>query len=131
VSVFRTGKSNLLPFGGVIDGDASTFIDRLFRPIVCCPGKWPRCDLALAVPCDGPAMYGAKLAHTFYHEHAQPSADPVVRRRIRGLVESCLVLKSELRRRALMASEIADGAPPENAREGADLIRHTFGEAAA
>jgi hypothetical protein len=130
VSVFRTGKSNLLPFGVVIEGDASTFVDRLFRPIVCCPGKWPRCVLTLAVPCDGPAMYGAKLAHTFYHEHAQPTRDPAVRRRLRSLVESCGVMKTEIRRRALMASAAAEPAP-EKVREGADLIRHTFGEAAA
>lgn len=123
-SIFNRGSGNLLPFGVVIDGDVSVFVDRLYRPIIVCPGKWPRCDLSLATVADGPAMYGRKLAHRFYHEHSQPVADPAVRVRLKSLVDSCAVLRAELRRRALMAQS---DPPPDMAREGADLIRHTFG----
>jgi hypothetical protein len=127
VSVFRTGKSNLLPFGVVVEGDVSTFVDRCWRPICAAPGKWPGCDLALAVPCDGPPMYGSKLATRFYGEHARPAADPAVRRRLQSLVESCGVMKSELRRRALMASAADEQPPPEKAATHADLVSAVFG----
>jgi hypothetical protein len=128
--LFKNGRANLLPYAVVHEDGVSVFIDRLYRPIIVVPGKWPRCDLSLAAVCDGPPMYGAKLAHTFYGEHAQPARDPIVRRRLRSLVNSCSVLKSELRR----LSDTMDAAaepPPEKARSQADLIRHTFSEGVA
>ncbi len=131
MSLFRNGRSNLLPFGVVIDGDVSVFVDRVYRPIIAVPGKWPRCQMELASVCDGPAMFGAKLAHTFFHEHARPGADPAVRQRIRSLVNSCATLKAELRRRSDAMDAPADEPPPEKARTHADLIRHTFSEGVA
>jgi hypothetical protein len=130
--LFRIGRSNLLPYGVVFDAEAnaSTIVDRLFRPIVCCPGKWPKCKMELATVSDAPAMFGAKLLHQFFREHAQPSADPAVRRRIRTLVNSSTAMKAELRRRG-EAIDTDDGPPPTKARSHADLIHHTFGEAAA
>jgi hypothetical protein len=127
--LFKNGRANLLPYAVVHEDGVSVFIDRLYRPIIVVPGKWPRCDLSLAAACDGPPTYGAKLAHTFYGEHAQPARDPIVRRRLRSLVNSCSVLKDELRCRALITSD--DGPPPVKARSHADLIRHTFSEGAA
>jgi hypothetical protein len=75
-------------------------------------------------------MFGAKLLTQFYGDHTQPTRDPAVRKRLRSLVEGCSVLRAELRRRS-DAMDAADEPPPEKAREGADLIRHTFGEVAA
>jgi hypothetical protein len=120
---------NLLPYAVVFDAEAgvSTFIDRLFRPIICVPGKWPRAKMELATVADGPPLYGAKLFYQFFGEHAQPTADPIVRRRLRSLIDGCSVLKAELRRRSDAMTR--DDAPP--ARSHADLIRHTFADAAA
>jgi hypothetical protein len=131
--LFRAGRhSNLLPYIVTFDAEAnvSTICDRLFRPIICAPGKWPRCKMELATVADGPPLYGAKPVTAFYGEFAQPNYDPVVRRRIRTLVNEYAVLRAELRRRAA-AIDAADDPPPAKARESADLIRHTFAEAAA
>jgi hypothetical protein len=132
MSVFRTGKSNLLPFAVVFDSDSnsSTVIDRCYRPIIAAPGKWPGCTMELATVCDGAPMFGAKLCAQFYAEHAQPARDPAVRRRIRALVNGCAALKAELRRRS-DAMDAADEPPHDKVRSHADLIHHTFSEGAA
>jgi hypothetical protein len=129
--LFKIDRSNRLPFGVVHDseGNVSTFVDRLFRPIICAPGKWPRCKMELATVCDGAPLYGAKFLTTFFRADGQPSADPAVRQRLRELVNGCGVLRAELRRRAEMTS---DHEPlPTKAREHADLVSQVFGEAAA
>ena len=78
---------------------------------------------------DQPApLYGAKLLHTFFREHSKPAADPIVRRRLRELVNSCSAMKAELRLRA-EAMGSGDEQPPTKAREHADLIAHTFATA--
>jgi hypothetical protein len=128
--MFRIGQANMLPFGVAFDAESktSTIFDRLFRPIITCAGKFPRCDLSLAVPCDIDAerLYGVKPIHQFFRDDAQPHCDPAVRRRIRGLVNSCAVLKAELKRRAdAMTSD--DTPPPEKARTHADLVNAVFG----
>ena len=129
-NLFRIGQSNLLPYAVVYDAEAgvSTFIDRLFRPIICAPGKWPRCKMELAAVCDWAPLYGAKLLHTFFREHSKPAADPIVRRSLRELVNSCSAMKAELRLRA-EAMGSGDEQPPTKAREHADLIAHTFATA--
>jgi hypothetical protein len=134
MNLFKNGPTtNLLPFGVAYDkaSNASVIFDRLFRPIVECPGKWPKCDLALAVPCDrdAPRLYGVKAIATFFGEHSQPQCDPPVRARIRALVAGCAALSAELRQRALIQSH--EDAAPTAAREHASLIAKTFSEVAA
>jgi hypothetical protein len=133
MNLFRVGRSNLLPFAVCFDKESrtSTIIDRLYRPLVCCAGKWPRCDLSLATVAKGPALYGAEMLHQFFGEHAQPAADPVVRRRLRALVGGCSVLRDELRRRSDAVDADPDEPPPTQAAAHADLIRHTFSEGVA
>jgi hypothetical protein len=126
--MFRTGQTNLLPFGVAYDRETnvSTLYDRLYRPIISCHGKWPRCDLALATVCNDPPLYGVEPIATFFRADAQPVCDPAVRKRLRSLIDTCAVLKSELRRRALIAS---DAPPPTQAQQHADLISQTFATA--
>lgn len=137
MNLFKTGPaSNLLPYGVAFDAESktSTIYDRLFRPIVCVPGKWPRCDMALAVPCDIDAerLYGGNPIATFFRDDAQPAVDPPVRARLRKLIASCSALRDELHRRALIAShDTTLQPPPAKVRTHADLIRRTFAEAAA
>ena len=88
MNLFRTGPvSNCLPFGVHFNPETnvSTLYDRLYRQLVCIPGKWPGCDLALAVPCDidAPRLYGVKPIATFYREGCQVVVDPPVRARLR------------------------------------------------
>jgi hypothetical protein len=128
--LFRTVRSNLLPFGVSYDSETrtSTIIDRLYRPIITCAGKFPRCDLALATVADGAPLYGVKPIATFFRVDGAPHADPAVRRRLRELVNGCGVLRDELRKRARM--ENADPPPQPTATQAhAELIAHTFGEA--
>jgi hypothetical protein len=86
--------------------------------------------MELAAPCDidDARCYGDGATY-FYRDDNAPRCDPIVRRRIRSLVNSCTALRSELHRRALIQSR--DEPPPEKARSHADLIRHTFSEGVA
>jgi hypothetical protein len=120
-------KTNQLPFGVHYDAesDTSTIYDRLYKPIVVLPKKWPRCDRGAAVACDGPPLYGVKPIHTFYRPDDGNAAvcDPIVRKRLRSLVEGMPALKAELRRRA------ATPARTQTASH-ADLVSLTFNVAA-
>jgi len=133
--MFRIGQTNLLPFGVAFDAESktSTIYDRLYRPLVACAGKFPRCDLSLAVPCDidAPRLYGAKPIHQFFREDCQPAVDPPVRARLRKLIASCSALRDELHRRALIQSHDATQPEPKRARSHAHLVNQVFGGAAA
>jgi hypothetical protein len=131
--LFRAGRyNNMLPYAVTFDAEAgvSTIIDRLYRPIIVAPGKWPRCKMELATVADGPPHYGAKLLFQFFGEFSQPSADPIVRKRLLALVNEYAVLRAELRRRAV-EKDAADDPPPAKVRSHADLVHATFAGMAA
>jgi hypothetical protein len=80
---------NLLPHVVIFDSESntSTLHDRLFRPIVTLPGRWPKCDRSQAVAVDGPPTYNAKPCYKFYDGQINsPRCDPLVRNRLRALV---------------------------------------------
>jgi hypothetical protein len=136
--MFKASQSNALPWAVYWDADSrtSTIADRCYRPIVTAPGKYPKWDAALATaaPIDAKPLYGATPLTTFYRaDHASaPFADPIVRRRLRHLIEGCMALRNELRKRERMQRETAaEDAKPEKARSHADLIRHTFSDGVA
>jgi hypothetical protein len=123
--MFSAAKSNALPFGVAFDPESrtSTIYSRTYSPLVTLPGKFPRVDYSLAVPCDpdAPKLYGCKPIYHFYRpDHpSAPFADPVVRRRLRSLVAGCEALRAELRRRGALPE-------PKQTASHADLVAKTF-----
>jgi hypothetical protein len=133
--VKRQHFGNATPFG--VEYDAATGLsviyDRLWRPLVRARGRFPRCQWGTALACDPsePRIYGIEQPTLFYRADANSyRCDAAVRGRLAELYRKCPALRDECERRA-DATVIANQPPPEQAREGADLIRHTFGEAAA
>jgi hypothetical protein len=126
---FLGSQSNALPWAICYSDGVSTLIDRLYRPIISAPGRYPRwsLELATAEPADGPRLYGAKPIHTFFKADAQPTLDPVVRARLRTLINGCGVLRDELRRRNRMQMAPIEPTPSKRV-ENLDLIRATFGK---
>jgi len=129
------GKSNLLPFAVAYDpgSKTSTILDRLYRPIVVLPGRFPRCDYSLAiVPEDAKPLYGVEPQHKLYRDDGNAAVcDPVARKRLRSLIECCGILKAELRRRERMqhATSTTTPAPtPTKAAVHADLVASVFGD---
>jgi hypothetical protein len=136
MNLFKTGPTtNLLPFGIAFDkaSNTSVIFDRLYRPIIACAGKFPRCDLSLAVACDidDKPLFGVTPIYQFFREDCQPAVDPPVRARLRKLIASCSALRDELHRRALIQSHDATQPEPKRARSHAHLVNQVFGGAAA
>jgi len=126
-------KTNQLPMGVAWDAETntSTIFDRLYRPVVTLPQKWPRCDHSQAQPCDGPPMYGVKPIAMFMRpdDINATIACPATRQRLRSLIAGMPALRLELRRRQVAAEEaeaIAMALQPSKRAEGLELISKTF-----
>jgi hypothetical protein len=121
--------ANATPYVAVFNkaSNETTIADRLFRPLVTIPGRYPRCDYQRATVCppDAERLYGAAGTTILYHNDNGPVADPVVRQRLRTLLVACPVLAAEIERRSA-EKESAKPAPQSHA----DLIAATFGERA-
>jgi hypothetical protein len=121
---------NGLPYGHVFDKATrtTTIFDRLYRPLVKVPGRFPRCGFAAAVESgdDEPRIYGAAGTSFFYGDDNAPVADPIVRRRLADLLADCPVLKALIYRRR----EEEEAAHPERLNH-ASLMARVFSEVAA
>jgi hypothetical protein len=106
---------NSTPFGVHYDrvSHMSIIFDRLYRPLVRATGRWPRCDLAAAVPANPePRLYGKPKPSFFYRSDDQnaPRCCPLVRRRLADLMGRCPVLREEIERRR--EAEATKSPPP-------------------
>jgi hypothetical protein len=121
---------NGLPYVVVFDKASKETIigDRLFRPLVRVPGRYPHCGFAAAVECepDAPRLYGAVNTSFLYHDDNAPVADPIVRRRLADLLADCPALKALIYRKR----EEEEAAHPERLNH-AQLMSRVFSEAAA
>jgi hypothetical protein len=121
---------NSKPYGYVFDKETrtTTIFDRLWRPLVRVPGRFPNCGFAAAVACgdDEPRLYGVAGTSFLYHDDRAPVADPIVRVRLADLLENCPVLKEQVYRR-----READEAAMLARLTHSQLVRHVFGEVAA
>jgi hypothetical protein len=102
--------NNASPYGVHVDAETGTSIifDRLFRPLVSIPGKWPRVNYSAAVACDPePKMYGVANSYFYRPDDVNaPRCCPVVRKRLAELVRSIPALQEEIQRRT-KAADIA------------------------
>jgi hypothetical protein len=121
---------NAQPYCVVFDkaNNESIIGDRLFRPLVRVPGRFPRCGFAAAVECepDAPKLYGAANTSFLYHDDNAPIADPIVRRRLADLLTNCPVLAALIYRRR----EAEEAVHPVRLTH-AQLMSRVFSEAAA
>lgn len=108
--------NNATPFGVHVESGRSIIFDRLYRPLVAIPGRWPRVKHGEAVACDpdDPRLYGIADPTLFYRpdDVNAPRCCPVVRRRLAELVRSMPALREEIDRRS----------------NAGDLITMTFGK---
>jgi hypothetical protein len=122
-----TGR-NAQPYCVVFDKEAKETIigDRLFRPLVKLPGRYPRCNYGAAVECDAdaPRLYGLPNTSFLYHDDSAPVADPAVRVRLADLLAKCPVLAALIYRRR----EEEEAAHPVR-KSHASLMSKVFGEA--
>jgi hypothetical protein len=121
---------NAQPYGYTFDKETrtTTFFDRLFRPLVRVPGRYPHCGFAAAVECgdDEPRLYGAPNTSFLYGDDSAPVADPIVRVRLADLLVNCPVLDAVIYRRR----EAEEAAHPERLTHAA-LMTRVFAEAVA
>jgi hypothetical protein len=112
------------PFGIRYDAEShtSTVFNRRHEGICRLNGKYPRCDLKSAVPCDRePRQYGAGNVYLHRDDANSGRADPAVRQRLRSLLIACPVLAAEIERRQA-EKEAARPAPQSHA----DLVAATW-----